>query len=76
MDKPEDKKNYKEIAKANKDLVRRLSEIHCSLAEISHITGISKGTLEKKYTSEIELGKARIAFVFALINSKTSGFFL
>jgi hypothetical protein len=58
MDKPEDKKNYKEIAKANKDLVRRLSEIHCSLAEISHITGISKGTLEKKYSSEIDQGKA------------------
>jgi len=54
----QDKKNYREIAKANRDLVRRLSEIHCSLAEISHITGIKKETLEKKYSKEIEEGKA------------------
>lgn len=51
--------NYKEIGKANRELVKRLSEIHCSLAEISHITGIKEGTLEKKYKKEIDEGKSQ-----------------
>lgn len=54
----EQRPNYKEVAKANRELVRRLAEIHCSLAEISHITGIKEHTLEKKYKKEIESGKA------------------
>jgi len=58
-DTPEEKKpDYKSVAKANRELVRRLSEIHCSLAEISAVTGIGKATLEKKYSKEIEEGKA------------------
>jgi len=59
-DTPEEAKkpDYKEVAKANRDLVKRLSEIHCSLEEITAVTGISKGTLEKKYKKEIEEGKA------------------
>jgi len=56
---PEQEKNYREIAKANRELVRRLSEIHCSLAEISHITGIKEETLKKKYQKEIDEGKAQ-----------------
>jgi hypothetical protein len=54
----EQKPNYQEVAKANRELVRRLAEIHCSLAEISHITGIKEGTLEKKYKKELDIGKA------------------
>tara|TARA_R110000803_G_scaffold84117_1_gene150291 strand:+ start:108 stop:446 length:339 start_codon:yes stop_codon:yes gene_type:complete len=52
------REQFAKAAAANRELVSRLAEIHCTLDEIAVVTGISKAKLESKYAKELALGKA------------------
>lgn len=42
----------------NADHVRSLAAIHCTLAEIAAVCGVSVDTLQRRFAKEIEIGRA------------------
>ena len=43
----------------DKDMIIRLSELQCTVGEISYVMAVSTDTLRRRYREEMDLGKAQ-----------------
>lgn len=41
------------------EVLIKLAELQCNLTEIAYVMGVSKDTLKRNYSEEIEIGKAQ-----------------